>query len=697
MLYPMYQLNPEQRAAVHALDAPCLVLAGAGSGKTRVITEKIAYLLEQQLYEAKHIAAITFTNKAANEMRERIRKRFLGYEKCSFRLSQLTICTFHALGMLILRTEAEAIGLKPRFSIFDASDCLGLIQEQINSTDLTRSRQIQQQISLWKNSGITPEIAQDHASTSEAQLAAQIYAHYRSTLLAYQAIDFDDLICLPVLLFSKNHNILLKWQNRLRYFLIDEYQDTNTCQYELLKLLAGDSYIRPPAFTAVGDDDQAIYGWRGATLDNLKRLQTDFPNLQVIKLEQNYRSTVHILTAANHVIAHNPKLFEKRLWSEHGLGDPITVTSMNDEEHEAESVVFQLSAAKFEKRAKFRDFAILYRSNHQARIFEQVLRRERIPYVLSGGQSFFEKTEIKDICAYLRLIANEDDDPAFVRAITTPRRGVGPATLSTLGQIAGQYKLSLFGSCDLAILEEQIGPHILEILRSFCAQIRRLNEQAQAHSAEFVINQLISQINYESYLYDAFDTRQAQVKWQNISDFISWLKQRGTKENEVANSHFDNADGLADPGKNLFELIQTVSLISMLENREHDTDAIHLSTLHAAKGLEYPHIFLVGVEENILPYQRAEQTEHEQPNVEEERRLMYVGITRAQRTLKISWCKRRKRSGEQQTCEPSRFIAEMHLDTQATPATEKQETPQTHLEKLRTLLQRPSKIEPTPQ
>jgi ATP-dependent DNA helicase Rep len=686
----MYQLNPEQQRAVRAITGPCLVLAGAGSGKTRVITEKIAYLLEKQRFEAKHIAAVTFTNKAANEMRERIRKRFKAQNTAhQYKINQLTICTFHALGMLILRAEADAIGLKPRFSIFDANDCLSLIQEQLNAADLPLAQRIQHQISLWKNSGIDPDRAQAQVNSPEEQQAALIYRHYNATLLAYQAIDFDDLIRLPVSLFSQNSHILLKWQNRLRYFLIDEYQDTNVCQYELLKLLAGNSHLRQAAFTAVGDDDQAIYGWRGATLDNLKRLQTDFANLQVIKLEQNYRSTVHILTAANHVIAHNPKLFEKNLWSEHGLGDPISVTCMNDEEHEAESVVFQLSAAKFEKRAQFRDFAILYRNNHQARVFEQILRRERIPYVLSGGQSFFEKAEIKDICAYLRLIANEEDDPAFVRAITTPRRGIGAATLSALGIFAGQYKLSLFSSCDLAALEEKVGARALETLRAFCAALHKLRDQAHTLSAEFVINELIKQIGYESYLYDTFDARQAQSKWQNVTDFLSWLKQRGTKEDELAHAGFDNADGLADTGKNLFELIQSVTLLSRLENREHDPDAVRLSTLHAAKGLEYPHVFLVGIEEKMLPSQRPEQAD-EEVNIEEERRLMYVGITRAQRSLKISWCKRRRRGGEQQVCEPSRFIAEMNLETKDSPAPSQQETPQARLDKLKLLLQRPT-------
>lgn len=697
------QLNSAQRAAVHALDGPCLVLAGAGSGKTRVIVAKIAYLLAQQNFEAKHIAAVTFTNKAATEMRERIRKELDGQKNATgklIRASHLTICTFHSLGMQILRNEATAIGLKPQFSILDSSDCFGLIQEQLATTDKQVIRQVQTQISLWKNAGIEAETALTQAQSDSEQQAALVYRNYVATLLAYQAVDFDDLIRLPALLLQREPQIQIKWQNRLRYFLIDEYQDTNSCQYELIKLLAGGSPLRRAAFTAVGDDDQAIYGWRGATLDNLKRLQQDFPSLAVIKLEQNYRSTVNILTAANNVIAHNPKLFEKKLWSEYGMGSPITVTAMKDEEHEAESVVFRLSADKFEKRAHFRDFAILYRSNHQARVFEKILRRERIPYVLSGGQSFFEKTEIKDICAYLRLLANEDDDPAFIRAITTPRRGIGTATLTTLGELAGQYKLSLFAACDLSALEQKIGQRQFEALNFFCRTLRALADQASREAATVTIDSLMTWINYEAYLYDTLETRPAQKKWQNVMEFIEWLKRRGTQETKDTDTAFDNADGLSNPGKNLLELVQTIALMSMLEGRDQDPDAVRLSTLHAAKGLEYPHVFLIGIEENMLPYQQSAQTvddstenafnsaEHTQ-YIEEERRLMYVGITRAQRSLQISWCRRRARGGEQQVCEPSRFIAEMQLETSPAPNTEPSITPQQRLDQLKTLLQTP--------
>ncbi|MDE2287446.1 MAG: UvrD-helicase domain-containing protein [Burkholderiales bacterium] len=682
-----FPLNPAQHEAVRYFDGPCLVLAGAGSGKTRVITQKIAYLIEAKGFEPRHIAAVTFTNKAAAEMRERVAKLLEGKtltapgkEGRKVPVNQLTVCTFHSLGVQILRREAENVGLKPQFSIMDADDCFGLIQEQLGTTDKGMIRRVQNTISLWKNGLVTPEQALAGAQNADDHQAAMVFRNYVATLHAYQAVDFDDLIRIPTELFARDEAVRERWQNRLRYLLIDEYQDTNTCQYTLLKLLAGPR----AAFTAVGDDDQAIYGWRGATLENLKQLQSDFPQLKVIKLEQNYRSTVRILQAANSVIANNPKLFEKKLWSEHGMGDPISVTGMNDEEHEAESVVFKLSAHKFERRAQFRDYAILYRGNHQARIFEQILRRERIPYVLSGGQSFFDKAEIKDLCAYLRLIANPDDDPAFIRAVTTPRRGVGSSSLEALGSFAGQAKVSLFEAVYMGALETRVAARQLEPLRAFCDFITRIADRAGRDPATEVLNELMEGIHYEAYLYDAFDERQAQAKWQNTLEFLDWLKRRGTRpaEEGAGATGFDNADGLADTGKNLLELTQTVALMSMLEGREEDPDAVRLSTLHASKGLEYPHVFLVGVEEGILPHLR-EDDEITDEKIEEERRLMYVGITRAQRSLHLSWCKKRKRARDTLVCEVSRFVREMNLDDAPPPAPE--DAPMTPKERLASL------------
>ena len=665
------------------MDGPCLVLAGAGSGKTRVITQKIAHLIEDCGYDPKNIAALTFTNKAALEMRERIAK-LLKEPKLA---KHLTVSTFHSLGVNILRREAGALGLKDRFSIMDSDDCFSIVQDLAATTDKAMIRRIQNAMSLWKNALLTPDEAIAQAKDEDDLQAARIFRNYVATLSSYQAVDFDDLIRLPVELFRTNEQVRDRWQRKLRYLLLDEYQDTNTCQYELVKLLVTGPG-KKSMFTAVGDDDQAIYAWRGATIENLKTLQVDFPDLNVIKLEQNYRSSTRILQAANAVIANNPKLFEKSLWSEHGLGDPVKVLAMEDEEAEADQVVIMLSAHKFERRAKFSDYAILYRGNHQARVFEKALRRERIPYVMSGGQSFFDRSEIKDIISYLRLVANGDDDPAFIRAVTTPKRGIGQATLEVLGTFAGQWQCSLFeavfkGGIEAKMNERQLGP-----LREFCDFINQLEARASrvgaagsGENAGAVLDDMMKEINYEAYLYDAFDNGQAQSKWQNVLDFTSWLKEKGT----------GGRDG-TDPEKSLLELTQMVALMSMLEGRDEEPDAVRLSTLHAAKGLEFGHVFMVGVEEGILPHKGDPDAPAEAIvlRTEEERRLMYVGITRAQRSLHLTWCKKRKRARDSLTCEPSRFIKEMRLDEGTAPPTEAEaQTPQDRLANLKALLQKP--------
>ncbi len=671
-------LNPHQRDAVNYLDGPCLVLAGAGSGKTRVITQKIANLIELHGYDAKHIAALTFTNKAAAEMQERV-ARLLQQPR---QARQCIISTFHSLGVKILRMEAAALGLKNRFSIMDSDDCFSIVQDLAVTTDKQVIRRIQTAMSLWKNALIHPDLAISQAEDEEEAQAARIFRSYVATLSAYQAVDFDDLIRLPVELFRQNEAIRDKWQRRLRYLLVDEYQDTNTCQYELVKLLVT-GIGKKPLFTAVGDDDQAIYAWRGATIENLTTLQADFPDLKIIKLEQNYRSTTRILQAANAVIANNPKLFEKALWSEHGLGDPIKVMAMHDDEQEAEQVAIMLSAHRFERRAKFSDYAILYRGNHQSRSIELALRKERIPYTVSGGQSYFDKAEIKDIISYLRLVANQADDPAFIRAITTPKRGVGQATLEVLGEFAGQWQCSLFDAVFKGGLEAKLPDKQLRPLREFCTFIQQLESRADKtnvanDSAADVLADMMKEIDYEAYLYDAFDDRQAQNKWQNTLDFIEWLKEKGN----------GGKDG-SDPEKSLLDLTQMVALMTMLEGHDEEPDAVRMSTLHASKGLEFPHVFLVGVEEGILPHKGDPDAPFDTlgARIEEERRLMYVGITRAQRSLHVSWCKKRRRARENVHCEMSRFIKEMKLDEGDGPPTEAEIiTPQVRLANLKALL-----------
>jgi len=652
-------LNPMQKEAVLYLNGPCLVLAGAGSGKTRVITQKIAYLLQVCGYPARGVLALTFTNKAAREMAHRIQS-LLGKGPTK----GLTLSTFHSLGVRMLREEAELLGLKREFSILDAEDALGIIQDMLATTDKGRLRGAAHTISLWKNALMGPDEAERAAQTPTELDAARVYRSYEATLKAYQAVDFDDLVKLPAQLLEQNEEARLRWQHRIRYLLVDEYQDTNACQYRLVQLLTGERAM----FTAVGDDDQAIYAWRGATMENLARLTTDYTGIKVIKLEQNYRSVQRILQAANNVITRNPKLFEKQLWSDLGVGEPITVKPMDNEEAEAESVGMQISAGRFERQAEWRDFAILYRSNHQARILEQALRSLNIPYSISGGQSFFDKAEIRDILSYLRLIANDNDDPAFIRAVTTPKRGIGRQTLLALGEYAVSKKLSLF----MAIFEPDIGEHIperqLQSLLTFgrfiqnmqkragrrAGQSRDAERQAQAEPAGLLLDELLRVINYEHYLYDMFEEKPAETRWLNVLELVSWLKRKAEED-----------------GMSLYELVQHIALISMLERgEEEEPNAVKLSTLHASKGLEYPHVYLVGVEEGLLPHQGRDDEEGDperaeeslSTRIQEERRLMYVGITRAQRSLHLSWCRRRRRAREDLVREPSRFIEEMGLE-----------------------------------
>ena len=672
-------LNASQREAVLYLDGPCLVLAGAGSGKTRVITQKIAYLLVDCGYPARNVLALTFTNKAAREMEDRV-KRLVDPSVAK----GLTISTFHSLGVKILREEAQHAGLKPQFSIFDSDDALAIIQDLLATTDRGRLRSVQQTISLWKNAMLDPDAAANIAATPSEVEAAHVYRSYNATLAAYQAVDFDDLIAIPAQIFERSVEAREKWQKKVRYLLVDEYQDTNVCQYRLVQWLTGTRAM----FTAVGDDDQAIYAWRGATIENLAKLTTDYPQIKLVKLEQNYRSSQSILAAANHVIAKNPKLFEKKLWSEHGMGDAISVTAMTSDEVEAENVAMKISAARFEKQAAWKDFAILYRGNHQSRIVEQAMRNLHIPYTISGGQSFFDKAEVRDILSYLRLIANEDDDPAFIRAATTPKRGIGQATLQALGQYAGERQISLFEALFEQGVEQRLNARQLESLRTFGEFIGRIQYRAgrvepgqPVHAAEpagVILDDLLGAIQYERYLYDILDEKPAQSRWHNVLELIGWLKRKAEA----------NSMGLID-------LVQHVALVTMLERSEEDEpDAVKLSTLHASKGLEYPHVYLLGVEEGLLPHMGRDDEDVDPAKaadalvsrIQEERRLMYVGITRAQRSLHLSWCQKRRRAREDLVREPSRFIEEMGLSAASLQLQPDTMSPKNRLEMLKAML-----------
>ena len=654
-------LNLAQLQAVHYTDGACLVLAGAGSGKTRVIAHKIAHLIERGM-APKAIAAITFTNKAAAEMRERA-KQLIGRAA-----KDVLICTFHSLGVRLMREDGKLLGLKPQFSILDSDDVHGIIKDAAGgTTDAATARQWQWTISLWKNMGLNAEQALAQAKDDNERSIAVIMARYEERLAAYQSVDFDDLISLPLKLLRDFPQVRAKWQALLGHVLVDEYQDTNATQYDLLKLLIGSR----GHFTAVGDDDQSIYGWRGATLDNLKKLPVDFPALKVVKLEQNYRSTSAILRAANNVIAPNPKLFPKTLFSELGEGEPVRVVDADSEEHEAERAVARIQSlrAGANPPPEWRSFAVLYRANHQAKPFEKALRRANIPYKVSGGQSFFDRAEIKDLCAWFRLWINADDDPAFLRAVGTPKRGIGHQSLAQLGAFATQHRLSLFAALFSPMLPAALPRRALDSLHEFGRYVNDLEYRARhthgADGASAFLLDWLKEIGYEPYLYDGEDSEKvAAARWTNVLEFCDWMSQR-------AGGQIDDSTGgvVTSAAKSLLEVAQTIALLSTISEREKDQDMVTLSTLHASKGLEWPHVMLAGVTEGMLPFKlddeggrKTDVDDSTVQRLQEERRLMYVGITRAQRTLAVSWTKKRKKGREMVAAQPSRFIAEMALD-----------------------------------
>ncbi|MFM8900297.1 MAG: ATP-dependent helicase [Burkholderiales bacterium] len=651
MSEPATSLNNAQMEAVHHLTSPCLVLAGAGSGKTRVITHKIARLL-QAGYAPGQIAAITFTNKAAQEMRERS-KALVGPRAAK----NLVVSTFHSLGVRILRAEGERLGLKEQFSILDSDDVLGVLKDAGATSDNALARRWQWTISLWKNQGLNSEQAEGVAANDDERVAARVMKRYEERLAAYQAVDFDDLISLPQKLLARDEEARAKWQATLRYVLVDEYQDTNATQYELLKSIVGEQGL----FTAVGDDDQSIYGWRGATIENLKRLPQEYPALKVIPLEQNYRSTGHILRAANQVIGHNPKLFEKKLWSDLGDGEPVRLLEADGEEHEAERAVAAIQSRRgTDAQATFSQFAVLYRANHQARVFEKALRKANIPYKVSGGQSFFDRAEIKDLCAWLRLLVNNDDDPAFLRAVTTPKRGIGHQTLSNLGEFASKWKSSLYEALFAESLGTALSSKAVGSLHEFGRYVNDLEYRARhttgAEEAKALLMGWLKDIDYEKHLMDGEDSEKlAAARWGNVLDFVDWVAKRCGGEIEN-----DGGISVETEKKSVLEVAQTISVIISLAERGDEQDVVTLSTLHAAKGLEWPHVMLAGVNEGLLPF-RSEDEEMTPQRLEEERRLMYVGITRARQTLIVSTLRRRKKGRDTIQGVPSRFIQEMKL------------------------------------
>ena len=665
------KLNPRQREAIQYLDGPLLVLAGAGSGKTRVITAKMAYLIKECDISARNIIAVTFTNKAAREMKERVSQQLSAKESRGLHVS-----TFHTLGLKILRQSGKQLGYKSGFSIFDNEDSIALIKELMRNEygdDGGMAQQILWQISTWKASLINEQQALELADDPQHVAAAVLYEKYQRYLKTYNAVDFDDLIYQPITLFKQHADVLEKWQNKARYMLIDEYQDTNYSQYVLIKLLVG---VRG-AFTVVGDDDQSIYAWRGARPENMQQLKDEFPSLNVIKLEQNYRSSGRILKSANQLIANNPHIFEKSLWSDLGYGDALRAIRTRDEEHEAERVVAELISHRFKYRTNFKDYAILYRGNHQSRQFEKALREHNVPYYLSGGKSFFSNTEIRDMMAYLRLLVNPDDDTALLRIVNTPRREIGPSTVEKLASYASERNISLHAACFEMGLQHRMTEKAYLRINKFAQWLTNVEDAAKRSEPIEVIKELIHSIDYETWLRDNSKTEKAaERRIGNVYDLVAWMQR-------IHEQHPEE--------KKLADIVAHMALMDVLERGEEERsdDRVHMMTLHAAKGLEFPHVFLVGMEEEILPH----RTSIDEDNIEEERRLAYVGITRAKKTLTFTMANKRKRQGEKVECEPSRFLSEFDADDmiwegegQAVDPAKRQEQGQAHLANLRNLL-----------
>ncbi|CUU51597.1 putative ATP-dependent DNA helicase rep [Actinobacillus pleuropneumoniae] len=635
------KLNDQQQQAVEYVTGACLVLAGAGSGKTRVIINKIAHLIAHCGYSPKQIAAVTFTNKAAREMRERV-AHSIGKENSK----GLTISTFHTLGFEILKREYKLLGFKSSMTLFDEHDQLALLKHLLPENaaeDKDLLKALISTISNWKNDLLSPEMVLTRVRDERERVFSHFYQLYQNQLKAYNTLDFDDLIMLPVLLFRQFPEAKTRWQQKVRYLLVDEYQDTNTSQYELIKLLVGNE----ANFTVVGDDDQSIYSWRGAKPENMQRLREDF-DLKVIKLEQNYRSSQRILHCANILIDNNDHIFQKRLFSNLSEGEKLNVIEAKNEEHEAERIVGELIAHRFSNKTKYKDYAILYRGNHQSRLLEKLLMQNRIPYKISGGTSFFARAEIKDMMAYLRLVVNQDDDAAFLRIVNTPKREIGAVTLEKLGLLANEKQVSLFEAIFDFELIQRLTPKPYQALQDFARWIVEIADQAERSDPIQAVKDLLAKIQYEAYLYEtAVSPKAAEMQSRNVQTLFEWVQ--GMLE----------GDEIEEP-MTLVQVVNRLTLRDMLERGEDDDEAdqVQLMTLHASKGLEFPHIFLVGMEEGILPH----QTSLDEDNVEEERRLAYVGITRAQQTLTFSLCKERRQYGEIIKPEPSRFLLELPQD-----------------------------------
>jgi ATP-dependent DNA helicase Rep len=619
-------LNPQQRAAVMHCDGPLLVLAGAGSGKTRVIVEKIAHLIQSGHYPARRIAAITFTNKAAKEMRERVARRIRGDAA-----EGLTICTFHALGLRILQIEHEKAGLRRGFSIFDSDDTLAQIKDLMPGAKPDAVQAMQSLVSNIKNAGLSPEQAAAAARSAREHEAASLYARYQKRLSTFNAVDFDDLIRLPVQLLETDGDAVAGWRERIGYLLVDECQDTNDAQYRLLKALAG-----PKAnFTCVGDDDQSIYAWRGANPENLTQLGKDYPNLVVVKLEQNYRCSNRVLRAANALIANNPHEHPKTLWSAQSDGERIRVLECRDAAHEAERIAGEIQFLHAAREVPWQEFCILFRGNHQSRALEKALQMLRIPYHLSGGTAFLDRGEVKDALSWLRLVANPDDDAAFLRAVQSHSRGIGATTLAKLAEMAQIAHLPLSRAAESMGLLKQLQPRAANALGAFTDIVRGLRSDATRLPPTDLVRSLNEKSGLLAALREQCKTEELfRIRRGNLDELADWFEgARGTGPGELAAqlallSHADKGD----PG-----------------------NQVRLMSLHAAKGLEFRYVFIVGVDDNTLPHEAS----IDEGRLDEERRLLYVGITRAKEQLWLSYAREAQRWGAKLKLAPSRFLDEL--------------------------------------
>jgi ATP-dependent DNA helicase Rep len=623
----MHGLNPPQRQAVLHVEGPLLVLAGAGSGKTRVIVEKMAHLVSSGRMPARRIAAITFTNKSAREMRERVARRLRGDAG-----DGLTVCTFHALGLKLLQVEHARLGLRRGFSIFDAEDSSAQFKDLLppgSKPDAIEA--VKQLVSRAKNACLSPEQAADAAASVREREAAALYQRYQQRLATFNAVDFDDLIRLPVQLLEADADCVAAWRERIGYLLVDECQDTNDAQYRLLKAIAGPK----GDFTCVGDDDQSIYAWRGANPDNLLQLGSDYPQLKVVKLEQNYRCSNRVLRAANALIAHNPHEHPKTLWSQQADGERIRVWECKDAAHEAEKVAGEIQFLNQLRGAPWSDFCVLFRGNHQSRALEKALQLLRVPYHLSGGTAFLDRGEVKDAMAWLRLIANPDDDAAFLRAVTSPKREVGGTTLAKLAGLAQHAQLSLARAAESVSLVKQLPARAANALQGFADIVRGL----RADAARLPPAELVRRLNERSGLLAMLraqcrDEAQFQARRRNLDELADW---------------FDGGRN-AGPG----DLAAALALLAHADKGDAGNQ-VRLMSLHAAKGLEFRYVFIVGVEDGNLPHEAS----IEEGRLDEERRLLYVGITRAKEALWLSHAREASRWGDRLRLSPSRFLDEL--------------------------------------